>query len=58
MLKATPPAQGFAEVLYPGEIEFRREQDRRKNGIPVEDATWRKLGDLAQAYGLADKLEL
>ena len=22
-LKATPPAQGFTEVLYPGEIEFR-----------------------------------
>ena len=39
-LKATPPAQGFTEVLYPGEIEFEREQDRRKNGIPVEDATW------------------
>ena len=49
-LKATPPAQGFTEVLYPGEIEFKREQDRRKNGIPVEDATWKKLQDLAQGY--------
>ena len=29
-LKSTPPAQGFTEVLYPGEIEYRREQDRRK----------------------------
>ena len=57
-LKATPPAQGFTEVLYPGEIEFKREQDRRKNGIPVEDATWKKLQDLAQGYGLADKLGL
>ena len=55
-LKATPPAQGFTEVLYPGEIEFKREQDRRKHGIPVEDATWKKLQDLAQGYGLADKL--
>ena len=57
-LKATPPAQGFTEVLYPGEIEFKREQDRRKNGIPVEDATWKKLQDLAQGYGLTDKLGL
>jgi uncharacterized oxidoreductase len=57
-LKATPPARGFTEVLYPGEIEFKREQDRRKNGIPVEDATWKKLQDLAQGYGLADKLGL
>jgi len=57
-LKATPPAQGFTEVLYPGEIEFRREQDRKKNGIPVEDATWKKLQGLAQGYGIADKLGL
>jgi uncharacterized oxidoreductase len=27
-LKATPPAEGFTEVLYPGEIEYRREQER------------------------------
>jgi uncharacterized oxidoreductase len=57
-LKATPPAAGFTEVLYPGEIEFKREQDRRKTGIPVEDATWKNLQDLAQGYGIADKLGL
>ena len=57
-LKATPPAKGFTEVLYPGEIEFHREQDRRKNGIPVEDATWKRLQDLAQSYGMAGKLGL
>jgi uncharacterized oxidoreductase len=55
-LKSTPTAQGFTEVFYPGEVEFRREQERRKNGIPVEDATWKKLHDLATGYGLADKL--
>jgi LDH2 family malate/lactate/ureidoglycolate dehydrogenase len=57
-LKATPPAQGFTEVLYPGEIEFKREQERRRNGIAVEDATWKKLQDLAQGYGLTGKLGL
>ena len=41
-----------------GEVEFKREQDRRKNGIPVEDATWKKLQDLAQGYGLSAKLGL
>ena len=55
-LKATPPAEGFTEVFYPGEIEYRKEQDRRKNGVPIEDATWNKLHDLAQNYGLAEKL--
>jgi uncharacterized oxidoreductase len=57
-LKATPPAQGFTEVLYPGEIEHNREQERRKNGIAVEDATWKKLQDLAEGYGLTEKLGL
>jgi len=57
-LKATPPAEGFTEVYYPGEIEYRKEQDRRKNGIPVEDATWNKVRELAQGYGLTEKLGL
>ena len=55
-LKATPPAQGFTEVFYPGEIEFRKEQERRKNGVPIEDATWKRLHDLATGYGIAEKL--
>jgi len=55
-LKATPPAQGFTEVFYPGEVEFRKEKDRRANGIPVEDATWAKLKELADGYGLTAKL--
>src|ERR1700744_4196414 len=41
-LKATPLAQGFTEVFYPGEVEFKKEQDRRKNGVPIEEATWAK----------------
>jgi LDH2 family malate/lactate/ureidoglycolate dehydrogenase len=55
-LKDTPKAQGFTEVFYPGEVEYRKEQDRRKNGVPIEDATWKRLGDLAKSYGIAEKL--
>ena len=55
-LKTTLPADGFDEVLYPGEIEFKREQERSRNGIEVEDATWFKLRDLAQQYGMEKKL--
>ena len=55
-LKNTLPADGFDEVLYPGEIEFKREQERSLNGIEVEDATWSKLHDLAQQYGVEKKL--
>jgi uncharacterized oxidoreductase len=57
-LKATPLAQGFTEVFYPGEVEYRKEQDRRKNGVPIEDATWKRLKDLATGYGIAEKLGL
>src|SRR5438876_1144939 len=57
-LKETPPAEGSSGVLYPGEIEHRREQDRRANGIEVEDTTWYKLRALADGYGLTDQLAL
>jgi len=57
-LKATPPAAGSPGVLYPGEVEHMREQERRKSGIDVEDATWDKLRALASEYGLAAELGL
>ncbi len=55
-LKATKPAEGSSGVYYPGEIEHMREQDRRANGIEVEDTTWYKLRTLAEGYGLAEQL--
>lgn len=55
-LKETPPAEGFQEVLYPGEIEYRTEQQRRRDGIQIEDSTWGRLTALAQEYGVADKI--
>jgi uncharacterized oxidoreductase len=57
-LKATPPSEGSSGVLYPGEIEYKREQDRRKTGVDIEDATWDKLKQLAAEYKLADELDL
>jgi len=57
-LKATPPSQGSNGVLYPGEIEYIREQQRKLAGIDVEDATWAKLRALADEYKLAAELDL
>ena len=37
-------------MFYPGEVEYLREQERRKSGIEVEDATWNKLRALAADY--------
>jgi uncharacterized oxidoreductase len=55
-LKDTPPAKGSSGVLYPGEVEHRQEQKRGAEGIEIEDATWKKLGTLAQEGGIADTL--
>jgi uncharacterized oxidoreductase len=55
-VKATPPAEGFTEVLYPGEIEHRTAECRRRDGIPVEDDTWNRLATLARAAGMAHLL--
>jgi uncharacterized oxidoreductase len=57
-LKDTPPSSGSSGVLYPGEIEYLTEQRRRAEGIDVEDATWRKLRDLADRYELTATLGL
>jgi uncharacterized oxidoreductase len=51
-IKDTPTAAGFTEVLYPGELEHRTAQARRRDGIFVEDATWDQIMALkAEASG-------
>lgn len=50
--QATPPAAGFDRVYYPGAIEWHTEQTRRRDGIPVDDATWRQVSALARSLGV------
>ena len=57
-LKSTPPAAGFTEVFYPGELEHLKERQLLEEGISVEDATWDALRGLAAEYGLADALSM
>ena len=45
-------------VFYPGELEYLTERDRRANGVEVEEATWKKLAELAAGYGLSARLGL
>ncbi len=52
-LKSSKPAAGFKEVLYPGEIEWRTEQERLRDGIPVEDDTWAVVTKLAASLGVS-----
>ena len=57
-LKASKLAAGFSEILYPGELEHRTTQQRLREGIFVEDATWERLSALAGEYGVAGELGL
>ena len=55
-LKDTPLAEGFSEVFYPGEIEYNTTKTKLNSGIEVEKATWNKLDELANEYGMTSEL--
>ena len=43
--KSCLPAEGFEEVLLPGELEYRKERERQEKGIPFEDGKWMEMLD-------------
>jgi len=47
LVKSTPCAPGFSEILLPGESARRREAASRKNGVDIDDTTWTGLTELA-----------
>ncbi|MBM3476015.1 MAG: Ldh family oxidoreductase [Armatimonadetes bacterium] len=51
-LKDSPRLPGVAEILVPGEPEFREQRRRLREGIPVDAETWRQIVEAAQAGGL------
>ena len=53
-IKSSPTLPGFEEILVPGEPEFRQKAIREKEGIPIEDETWRQLVELAKELGVVD----
>jgi len=51
-LKQSPPAEGGAGVLLPGEIEARVERERRDHGIPVPTAVWNELMEVSKTMNV------
>jgi LDH2 family malate/lactate/ureidoglycolate dehydrogenase len=45
-LTATEPADGYDEVLVPGEPEERCLAERERTGVPLPESTWRELNAL------------
>lgn len=52
LIKETPPAEGFDEVLLPGEPELRTMEHRRVHGIPMDDTTWTQIVEAAARLGV------
>ncbi len=51
-IRNTPPAEGFKQVLLPGEPEFMEMEMRLKKGIPIEEKTWTDITEVGQRYGI------
>ncbi len=52
-VKSASPVNSDTPVLTAGDPERLSTQDRRTNGIPVDDNTWQQLLDTAKKYGVA-----
>ena len=57
-LKSVPPADGFDEVFYPGEIETRHDAHNRKHDLVLPEDTLADLRRLAEQTGLQSQLPL
>ncbi len=52
VLKTLPKAEGFSEILVPGEPEDRTFDNRSRNGIPLPEGTVRNLQSVAERFGI------
>ncbi len=52
MMKDSRPADGVKEIFMPGELEFKRMVENRKNGVEFSDAIEKELIDLAVTLGV------
>jgi uncharacterized oxidoreductase len=51
-IRSSRVAPGFEQVLLPGEPERRSAERRTREGIPVDDGTWREVLDAAAKLGI------
>jgi uncharacterized oxidoreductase len=51
-VKSCPAAPGFTEVYVPGEVEYREEQKRRREGILLDEFIWTAIQNIANDVGV------
>jgi LDH2 family malate/lactate/ureidoglycolate dehydrogenase len=56
-LKSSPPMEGSSGILMPGEMEYMKEQDCLKSGIPVSPEVVKTLDVFAKGIGMKSKLD-
>jgi LDH2 family malate/lactate/ureidoglycolate dehydrogenase len=54
--KSVSPSEGFSEVLLPGELEWREEQKRSQEGIPMPEGDWSALARNLESAGIEREL--
>jgi len=55
-IKSVPPAKGFDEIFYPGEMEARNDASNRREGLAFPDDTLADLRRIAGETGLESQL--
>ncbi|SPE33841.1 Malate dehydrogenase (NAD) [Candidatus Sulfopaludibacter sp. SbA6] len=53
LMKSTPAAPGYDEVMVAGDPEWRTEAERREKGIPIAEGNWEALKKAAGRVGVA-----
>jgi LDH2 family malate/lactate/ureidoglycolate dehydrogenase len=53
MVKASRPRPGVKEILLPGELEWRRQQEKLRDGAPLDPEVYDDLRRLADEVGVA-----
>jgi LDH2 family malate/lactate/ureidoglycolate dehydrogenase len=56
MAKSSKPAEGFDEVLVAGEPEWRNEDIRSCEGVPVSRPLWETMSAIAARHGVTSPL--
>lgn len=52
-IKGLRKAEGFSEILMPGELELNRAESNRAKGIELPDPVYEELLELGKPYGLS-----
>jgi LDH2 family malate/lactate/ureidoglycolate dehydrogenase len=57
-MKSSPPAEGFDEVILPGELDFKTRETRLRDGIPIDEKTWEEICTSTKSVGVKWNEEL